>query len=100
MHKYHPGINQKAIEAKTKYKINRNKITELYVNQRLSTKKIEKIIGIPYTTINWFIWKNNIKRPIIYCSCGKKATYTSKKLCDKCYQREWYREYKRVGKTK
>ena len=95
MHKYHPEINQKAIKAKTKYKVDKNKIMELYVNQRLSTEKIEKIIGIPYTTINWFIRKNNIKRPLLFCKfCGRKADYPSRQLCSKCYKKEWYIEHK------
>lgn len=82
----HQEIKEASIKAKQKYHYPHDKIVELYCNQRLSTTKIESILNIPYLSLNYYIRKHQLKKQIMYCTCGEIVVIYRCKMCMKCYR--------------
>jgi hypothetical protein len=79
---------------KPKYHINSNRLVELYVNQNLPIWKVAEITKTTYGAVWRAIKKYGVKRETVYCECGEKAKYIKKRMCVKCYQRDYHAKHR------
>jgi hypothetical protein len=84
---------------KQKYFISKEKLTDLYVNQRISLRQISFKLKLPQSFLLRMKNKYGLKQQQINCEvCGNKARYIKAKRCNKCYQREFHRLYRKNHK--
>lgn len=91
--KHYYEIGAQKNQFKKKYNINREEILKLYQNPENTHKKIGETIGCSASRIGAILGKH-AREQIYCCKCGKKAVCIKKRLCKKCYAKEWYNEHK------
>lgn len=91
--KHYYEIGGQKNQFKKKYNINREEILKLYQNPENTHKRISKTLGCSASRIAQILGKH-ARKQIYCCKCGNKARYIKKRLCNKCYQKEYYNEHK------
>lgn len=91
--KHYNQINANNNQFKPKYNLNRDYILELYQDVNMTHKKLAEMFNCSSGTIFYLLGKNARKKP--KCKiCGKEARYIKKKLCTKCYLKEYRKNAK------
>ncbi|MFA7170275.1 MAG: HNH endonuclease signature motif containing protein [Candidatus Paceibacterota bacterium] len=81
---------------KQKYFLSKETLSDLYIDKRMSLRKISIRFKIPEMALSRLRDKYNLKQEDVYCEiCGEKASHVTARRCNKCYCREWYRRNKK-----